>query len=116
MDFQFHARLGQQAADIPIAAGRSHDDLPAGLSQIGHGLRQAGIEFHLIDDRQHLGLAGADFGEVPPQGLEVRDPAGTVLAPEVRAVGRQQLPDGQFEEIAAGHRAVEIGHEDPPTP
>ena len=80
--------------------------------QLGHGLRQARIEFHLIDDREHIGLARPDFGEVPSQGLEVRDPTGAVLAPEVRTVGRQQLLDGQLEEVAAGHRAVEIRHED----
>jgi hypothetical protein len=75
-------------------------------------LWQFGIEFHLINNGNHLGLRGADFGEVPSQGLEVCDLAGAVLAPEIRTVGRQQLLDGQFEEITAGHRAVEIGHKD----
>jgi hypothetical protein len=42
----------------------------------------------------------------------MRDPTNTVLAPEVRYVCREQLRNGQFEEIAAGHRAVEIGYQD----
>ncbi len=65
MDLKLHARLGQQAADVPLATGRSDDHLPPGRAEIGHGPRQPWVEFHLIDERQYFGLTAADFGKVP---------------------------------------------------
>ena len=54
-----HTRVTEQAElDIPGAARRGDDDLPARVAQPGQPLRQARIEPHLPHHRQHVCLVG----------------------------------------------------------
>jgi hypothetical protein len=65
VDFEFARPRGEQAADVPVAAGGGDDDLPAGGAEAGDGVGKGGIEFHAVDDRLDARFIGADGAKMP---------------------------------------------------